>query len=67
MSYGRDVPEIYRNSASYVDRILRGANPAELPVQQPDKFEFGINRKTARALGLSIPLTLLALADQMIE
>jgi putative ABC transport system substrate-binding protein len=67
MSYGPDVPEIYRNSASYVDRILRGANPAELPVQQPDKFEFGINLKTARALGLSIPLTLLALADQMIE
>jgi putative ABC transport system substrate-binding protein len=67
MSYGPDVPEIYRNSASYVDRILRGANPAELPVQQPDKFEFGINLKTARALGLSIPLTLLELADQMIE
>jgi putative ABC transport system substrate-binding protein len=67
MSYGPDVPEIYRNSASYVDRILRGANPAELPVQQPDKFEFAINLKTAKALGLSIPLTLLALADQMIE
>ena len=67
MSYGPDTDEIFRRSASYVDRILKGAGPAELPVQQPDKFEFVVNLVTARALGLTIPPSILALADEVIE
>jgi putative ABC transport system substrate-binding protein len=67
MSYGPDVPDIFRRSAGYVDRILKGANPAELPVQQPNKFEFVINQKAAGALGLVLPPTLLAGADEVIE
>jgi putative ABC transport system substrate-binding protein len=60
-------PRIFQRSASYVDRILKGANPAELPAQAPVKFEFAINLKTATALGLTAPLTVIALADEVIE
>ena len=67
MAYGPDTADIFRRSAGYVDRILKGASPAELPVQQPDKFEFTINLKTAKALGLSVPATLQATADEVIE
>jgi putative ABC transport system substrate-binding protein len=67
MAYGPDAADIFRRSAGYVDRILKGANPAELPVQQPDKFEFIVNLKAARSLGLTVPRTLLATADEVIE
>jgi putative ABC transport system substrate-binding protein len=67
LSYGVDPVDIYRLAASYVDRILRGAKPAELPVQFPTKFEMVVNLKTAKALGLTIPETLLATADEVIQ
>ena len=67
MSYGPETSDIFRRSASYVDRILKGANPAELPAQAPAKFEFAINLKTATTLGLTVPPTMIALADEVIE
>jgi putative ABC transport system substrate-binding protein len=67
LSYGVDRVELFRRAATYVDRILRGAKPAELPVQLPTKFEIAVNLKTAKALGLTIPETLLATADEVIQ
>jgi putative ABC transport system substrate-binding protein len=67
MSYGADVLDSYRRVAYYVDRILKGAKPAELPVEQPTKFEFVINQKTAKQIGVTIPPEVLARANRLIK
>ena len=67
MAYGPNLPDLFRRAGDYVDKILRGTKPGDIPVEQPTKFTFVINLTTAKALGLAVPPTLLALADEVIE
>jgi putative ABC transport system substrate-binding protein len=67
MSYGTNFPSLFRRAAEFTDRIFRGANPADIPVEQPTKFDLVINLKTAQALDVTVPATLLARADEVIE
>jgi putative ABC transport system substrate-binding protein len=66
-SYGADLAELFRRAASYVDNILKGQKPGEMPIQLPTKFELFVNVKVARTLGLAVPVPILVLADQLIE
>jgi len=66
MSYGQDVPDFFRRTAVYVDKLLKGAKPADLPVEQPTKFKLVLNLKTANALGVGFPQSLILSADEMI-
>ncbi len=67
MSYGPDLPDLYRRTTVYVNKILKGANPGELPLQSAEKFELMVNLKTAKALGIDVPPTMLARADEVVE